>query len=74
MQIGMIGLKLAKPRVVWLMVPAAVVDLALDDVVPLLDAGDIVVDGGNSYYGDDMRRGTELRAVGIHYLALPSQF
>ena len=59
---------LAKPRVVWLMVPAAVVDQALGDLVPLLDAGDIVVDGGNSYYGDDMRRGTELRAVGIHYL------
>ena len=60
--------KLAKPRVVWLMIPAAVVDLALGDLVPLLDAGDIVVDGGNSYYGDDMRRGTKLRAAGIHYL------
>ena len=59
---------LAKPRVVWLMVPAAVVDQALANLVPLLDAGDIVVDGGNSYYGDDMRRGAELRAFGIHYL------
>jgi 6-phosphogluconate dehydrogenase len=59
---------LAKPRAIWLMVPAAVVDQALDDLVPLLDAGDIVVDGGNSYYGDDMRRGTELQARGIHYL------
>ena len=59
---------LAKPRVVWLMVPAAVVDQALGDLVPLLDAGDIVVDGGNSYYGDDMRRGAELHALGIHYL------
>ncbi len=59
---------LANPRVVWLMVPAAVVDQALADLVPLLDAGDIVVDGGNSYYGDDMRRSAELRAFGIHYL------
>ena len=59
---------LAKPRVVWLMVPAAVVDQALGDLVPLLDTGDIVSDGGNSYYGDDMRRGNELRAAGIHDL------
>ena len=59
---------LTKPRVVWLMLPAAVVDQALSDLVPLLDAGDIVVDGGNSYYGDDMRRGAELHALGIHYL------
>ena len=59
---------LAKPRVVWLMVSVAVVDQALGSLVPLLNAGDIVVDGGNSHYGDDMRRGTELRAVGIPYL------
>ena len=52
------------------MVPAAVVDQALGDLVPLLDAGDIVLDGGNSYYGDDMRCGTELQAVGIQYLGV----
>ena len=66
--LGKMVTALAKPRVVWLMVPAAVVDQALGDLVPLLDAGDIVVDGGNSYYGDDMRRGAELQALGIHYL------
>ena len=60
--------RLAKPRAIWLMVPAAVVDRALADLVPLLDAGDIVIDGGNSYYRDDIRRGAELQAVGIHYL------
>src|SRR5208283_4665486 len=47
---------LAKPRAVWLMVPAAVVDKVLDDLTPLLEPGDIVVDGGNSYYHDDIRR------------------
>ncbi|MFN3708921.1 NAD(P)-binding domain-containing protein, partial [Microcella sp.] len=46
----------------------AVVDQALGDLVPVLDAGDIVIDGGNSYYRDDMRRGTQLQARGIHYL------
>ena len=60
--------RMAKPRLVWLMVPAAAVDQVLGDLVPLLEAGDIVVDGGNSYYRDDMRRGTALRATGIHYL------
>ena len=60
--------QLAQPRAVWLMVPAAVVDQALADLVPLLAAGDIVVDGGNSHYRDDMRRGSELQARGIHYL------
>ena len=60
--------QLAKPRAVWLMVPAAAVDQALGDLVPLLDAGDIVVDGGNSYYRDDIRRGTQLQARGIRYL------
>ena len=61
-------LQLAKPRVIWLMVPAAVVDQALGDLVPLLDIDDIVVDGGNSYFRDDVRRGSELRAHGIRYL------
>lgn len=60
--------QLGQPRTIWLMVPAAVVDQALGELVTLLDAGDIVIDGGNSYYGDDMRRGTQLQARGIHYL------
>ncbi len=60
--------RLGQPRTIWLMVPAAVVDQALDDLVPFLDAGDIVIDGGNSYYRDDLRRGTQLQARGIHYL------
>ena len=60
--------QLGQPRTIWLMVPAAVVDQALGDLVPLLDAGDIVVDGGNSYYRDDIRRGTQLQPRGIHYL------
>ncbi|MEX0915783.1 MAG: decarboxylating 6-phosphogluconate dehydrogenase [Wenzhouxiangellaceae bacterium] len=56
------------PRAVWLMVPAAVVDEVLSQLVPLLDAGDIVIDGGNSNYRDDIRRGAELERQGIHYL------
>ena len=61
-------LRLGPPRTIWLMVPAAVVDRALDDLVPLLDAGDIVIDGGNSHYRDDMRRGAQLQARGVHYI------
>jgi 6-phosphogluconate dehydrogenase len=60
--------KLGKPRIVWLMVPAAVVDNMIADIVPFLDAGDILIDGGNSYYIDDLRRARELVAKGIHYL------
>ncbi|HUG22930.1 phosphogluconate dehydrogenase (NAD(+)-dependent, decarboxylating) [Piscinibacter sp.] len=60
--------RLGRPRAIWLMVPAAVVDQALGDLLPSLDVGDIVVDGGNSYYRDDMRRGTQLQTRGIHYL------
>jgi 6-phosphogluconate dehydrogenase len=60
--------RLGKPRAVWLMVPAAVVDPVLADVAPLLEAGDIVIDGGNSYYHDDIRRAGELRAKGLHYV------
>ena len=60
--------KLARPRAVWLMVPAAVVDATLEQLVPLLDEGDIVIDGGNSWYRDDQRRSAELAERGLHYL------
>jgi 6-phosphogluconate dehydrogenase len=60
--------QLAAPRVVWLMVPAASVDATLDEIVPLLARGDVVVDGGNSYYVDDIRRSKTLAKEGIHYL------
>ena len=59
--------KLAKPRAVWLMVPAAVVDKTVADLVPLLEPGDILIDGGNSYYVDDIRRAKALAPNGIHY-------
>jgi len=60
--------KLTRPRALWLMVPAAVVDRAIADLVPLLEPGDILIDGGNSYYVDDIRRAKELASHGIHYL------
>jgi 6-phosphogluconate dehydrogenase len=60
--------RLAPPRVVWLMVPAAVVDATLAKLVPTLARGDVVVDGGNSYYRDDVDRAKRLAASGIHYV------
>jgi 6-phosphogluconate dehydrogenase len=60
--------KLDKPRAIWLMLPAAIVDATLDRLVPVLDAGDAVIDGGNSYYRDDITRAKELAPKGIHYL------
>jgi 6-phosphogluconate dehydrogenase len=59
---------LAPPRAVWLMVPAAVVDAAIAGLAPLLAAGDTIIDGGNSYYRDDLRRAAELKTRGIHYV------
>ena len=61
-------LKLAPPRAIWLMVPAAVVDQAIADLLPLLTEGDSLIDGGNSYYVDDIRRAKELVRRGIHYV------
>jgi 6-phosphogluconate dehydrogenase len=60
--------RLTKPRAVWLMLPATVVDAMLAQLVPLLEEGDIVIDGGNSYYRDDIRRAAQLHQQGIEYL------
>ncbi|HET6975740.1 MAG TPA: decarboxylating 6-phosphogluconate dehydrogenase [Pyrinomonadaceae bacterium] len=60
--------KLKAPRTVWLMIPAALVDTILNDLMNVLSAGDIVIDGGNSYYIDDIRRARELKDKGIHYV------
>ncbi len=59
---------LKRPRAVWMMVPAAVVDPTVQALTPLLEPGDILIDGGNSYYQDDIRRAAELQARGIHYV------
>jgi 6-phosphogluconate dehydrogenase len=60
--------KLSKPRAVWLMIPVALVDQTIHDLLPSLEAGDILIDGGNSYYIDDIRRSRELTPKGIHYV------
>jgi 6-phosphogluconate dehydrogenase len=59
---------LEKPRTIWLMVPAAVVEKTIADLLPHLDPGDILIDGGNSYYVDDIRRAKELASKRIHYV------
>jgi 6-phosphogluconate dehydrogenase len=66
--LGDLVAKLDQPRVIWLMVPAASVDATLEQLTPLLAAGDVVIDGGNSYYRDDIRRSKELAPAGIRYV------
>jgi 6-phosphogluconate dehydrogenase len=60
--------KLSQPRAIWIMVPAAVVQSTIDELKPLLAGGDIIIDGGNSYYRDDIERAKQLRAASIHYV------
>jgi 6-phosphogluconate dehydrogenase len=60
--------KLKPPRAIWLMIPAALVDTMIHQLLAVVDAGDIIIDGGNSYYIDDIRRARELKAKGIHYV------
>ena len=60
--------KMTRPRAVWMMVPAAVVDHVLDDLVAHLEPGDIIIDGGNSWYRDDIDRAVRLKEKGLHYV------
>jgi 6-phosphogluconate dehydrogenase len=60
--------QLTTPRAIWLMIPAALVDATLHELAPIIDSGDIIIDGGNSYYIDDIRRAEELKSKGIHYV------
>ena len=60
--------KLCSPRAIWLMIPAAAVDETISTLLPYLEKGDTLIDGGNSYYVDDIRRSKELAAKGVHYV------
>src|SRR5579859_5509035 len=60
--------KLDKPRTIWIMVPAGIVQQTLDELTPMLEPGDTVIDGGNSYYRDDITRAHAVAAAGLHYL------
>jgi 6-phosphogluconate dehydrogenase len=60
--------RLERPRAIWIMVPAGIVQQTLDQLRPLMDADDIIIDGGNSYYRDDITRAKQLKADGIHYI------
>jgi 6-phosphogluconate dehydrogenase len=60
--------KLEQPRAIWIMVPAGIVQQTLDELRPLLARGDIIIDGGNSYYRDDIERAKQLKAAGLHYV------
>jgi len=66
--LGDLVARLSPPRTVWMMVPAAAVDSVISEVAPILERGDALVDGGNSYYGDDLARAARLEPRGIHYL------
>src|SRR6202522_931232 len=59
---------LEKPRNIWIMIPAGIVDQTLEQLVPLLDADDVIIDGGNSYYRDDITRSKAITPKGLHYL------
>src|SRR6202022_5211780 len=60
--------KLAKPRAAWLMLPAAITGTTLNELAPLLEPDDVVIDGGNSYYRDDITRASQLQPLRIHYV------
>src|SRR5260370_36835042 len=66
--IAELGKRMTNPRTLWLMVPAGVVDKTIADLLPHLERGDILIDGGNSYYIDDIRRAKELTPKGVHYM------